>query len=128
MFYIFLKKTTTCKWNYSCNIHQSYPLHSNTRINHAKLLLRKNWWGTFCLKVIKEFPWLKPILKNWPCHLLVLCTLQHQRYLELSCLPYLPRSKMRCLLLFLENFNILENIWQNRCSRVLLQDHRKIFF
>ena len=63
-----------------------------------------------------------------PCDLLVLSTLQHQRYLELSYLPFFPHRKLGCLLLCLENLKILENVWQNRCSRVLSRDHKKMFF
>ena len=38
-----------------------------------------------------------------------------RRYLELLYLPYLFHWKLCCLLLFLENYEILEKIWQNRC-------------
>ena len=62
------------------------------------------------------------------CDLLILSTLQHQRYLELSFFPYLLPRKLGCLALFLENFQILENVWQNRCSRVFSRDRKKMFF
>ena len=50
------------------------------------------------------------VMCQGPCDLLALCTLQHKRYLELSYLSYLSCRKLRCLLLFLENIKILENV------------------
>ena len=54
-----------------------------------------------------------------PPGILVLSSMQHQMYLELSYQPNLSDSKLCCFLSFLQSCEILGNSRQNICSRVM---------
>ena len=100
------------------------PILKSCCIMNSFLVIFGNLRGQLYLKVAVDELFSCVLRTMW---LISFGTLQHQRYLELSYLSYLS-SKKCCLLLFLENVKILENVWKNRCSRVLLGDTRKKTF
>ena len=66
-----------------------------------------------------------PVNKLFSCvlrtiQLIIFAYIATSKIFRITYLTYLSHRKLCCLLLFLENIKILENVWQNRCSMVFV--------